>query len=186
MVYNHFDGSQGRRKCSHATDPKVLLIGDTAQGSSYLVKNLEGHRCKCKFAASYQEAASLIGLQTFDLVFSPMRVRDISVFPLISLLVGSRTTLFYFQAVEEGCWWLPALRFGRECFGSYALRSNEFIPCLELIIEEIEAARPTVAESATPTKHTSPVTLSWLVRKPETVKPVRAEHPELAKCNAAG
>lgn len=186
MVENRFDGSQRRRKYTNATDPRVLLIGDTAQGSSYLVKHLEGHTCKCWFAASYQEAVSLIGLHTFDLVLSPMRVRDISVFPLIGLLVRSRTTLFYFQSVEKGCWWLPAVRFGRECFGSYALRPSEFIPCLELIIDEVEAARPTVAESAAPTKHTSPIALSWLARSPETVKPVRAVHPDLAKYTAAG
>ena len=117
---------------------KVLLIGENPQGYSRLVKCLEGYRCKCRFATTYQEAVPLLGIKDFDLVLSPMRVRDGSVFPLISLLENSRTTLFYFQPVEAGCWWLPALRFGRNCFGSYALRPSEFIASLNLVMEEIQ------------------------------------------------
>src|SRR5580692_12674935 len=120
MVTNHFDCSQGRTGYTSATEPFVLLIGENSQGSSHLVKHLQGHVFKCRFAASYQEAVSLISPQTFDLVLSPMRVRDNSIFPLMDLLERSCTTLFFFQAVEEGCWWLPALQFGRNCFGSYA------------------------------------------------------------------
>ena len=85
---------------------KVLLIGENPQGYSRLVKCLEGRGCKCSFATTYQEAVPLLGLQDFDLVLSPMRVRDGSVFPLISLLESSRTTLFYFQQwkqVAGGC-----------------------------------------------------------------------------------
>lgn len=115
---------------------RALLIGENSQGFSHLVKRLEEHGCKCRFVTSYQEASSQLGVEDFDLVLSPISLRDGSVFPLADLLEGSGTTLFYFQAVEESCWWLPALRSGQKCFGSSALRPSEFIASLPRILDE--------------------------------------------------
>jgi PleD family two-component response regulator len=115
---------------------RALLIGENSQGSSHLVKLLEEHGCKCRFVTSYHEAFSQLGVEDFGLVLSPMSLRDGNVFPLANLLEGSNTTLFYFQAVEESCWWLPALRSGQKCFGSSALRPSEFIASLPQILEE--------------------------------------------------
>src|SRR5580658_7703240 len=120
-----------------ASEPKALLIGENAQGSSHLAKLLQERGCTCSFATSYREACSLLNGERFDLVLSPTRLRDCSIFPLLSLLEGSCVTLFYFQLVEDGCWWLPALRSGRECFGSHALRPSEFVVSLNEIIAEI-------------------------------------------------
>src|ERR1019366_8592370 len=100
--------------------PKALLIGENPQGSSYLAKRLQERGCECEFAGSYQEACWLLRAQDFDLVLSPMRLRGGSLFPLIDLLDGSGITLFYSHAVEDGWWWLPALRHGQKCFGSSA------------------------------------------------------------------
>jgi len=117
--------------------PKALLIGENPQGSSYLAKRLQERGCECEFAVSYQEACWLFRTQDFDLVLSPMRLRGGSLFPLIGLLDGSGITLFYSHAVEDGCWWLPALRHGQKCFGSSALRPSEFVAALDEAIEEI-------------------------------------------------
>jgi hypothetical protein len=117
--------------------PKAPLIGENPQGSSYLAKRLQKRGCGCEFAVTYQEACSLVKAQDFDLVLSPMRLRNDTLFPLIALLEGSRITLFYSHPVEDGCWWLPALRHGRHCFGSSALRPSEFVVALDEAIEEI-------------------------------------------------
>lgn len=116
---------------------KALLIGENAQGSSYLAKRLQGRGLECSFARSYEEASSLLRAQTFGLALSPMRLRDGSLFPLIGLLHGSDITLFYYYAVEDGCLWLPALRHGERCFGSSAFRPSEFVVALDQAIEEI-------------------------------------------------
>jgi hypothetical protein len=165
---------------------RVLLIGENSQGSSYLIKRLEGQGCKCTFATSYQDAVTLFSIQDFDLILSPMRVREKSVFPLIGLLERSRTTLFYFQPVEEGCWWLPALRFGRNCYGSYALRPSEFVASLDVVIDEIQKGQSAVDQSTVSTMQTSPDALPWLNTRPATVKRVRIGHPDLVKSTAAG
>ena len=117
--------------------PKTLLIGENPQGSSYLATRLRGQGCECTFATSYQEACSSLRSQSFELVLSPMRLRGFTVFPLIDLLAGYRITLFYSHAVEQGCWWLPALRHGEKCFGSSALRPSEFVSVLDEVIAEI-------------------------------------------------
>ena len=126
--------------------PRVLLIGETINDSSYLAKRLEERGCECSFAKSYRESASLIRQREFDLVLSPGRLRDGSGYALIGQLSGSGTTLFYYYAVERGCWWLPALRGGQECFGSPALRSSEFVTALDEIIKEIRSETPMAVE----------------------------------------
>ena len=87
--------------------PKALLIGENAQGSSYLAKRLQERGLECSFATSYQEASSLLRVQGFGLVLSPMRLRDGSLFPLIGLLRGSRITMFYYYAVEDASLQMP-------------------------------------------------------------------------------
>ena len=125
-----------RPKCSAKMKPvqtRALLIGENSQGSSYLIKRLEGYRCECGFATSYQEAVLAAQASKFRPCVKPNEAPRQQPFPLVNQLEGSRTTLFYFQAVEEGCWWLPALRLGRNCFGSCALRPSEFIASLQSV-----------------------------------------------------
>lgn len=165
---------------------KVLLLGENQQGYSRLIRCLDRYRCKCRFATTYQEAVPLLGIKDFDVVLSPMRVRDSSVFPLISLLENSRTTLFYFQPVEAGCWWLPALRFGRNCFGSYALRPSEFISSLNLVMEEIQKGPSPMTMSQVSAIQPSPIALPWPNTRSATARLVRAERPGLAKSTATG
>lgn len=126
--------------------PRVLLIGETVNDSSYLAKRLEERGCECSFAKSHRESASLIRKREFDLVLSPARLRDGSGSALIGQLSGSGTTLFYYYTVERGCWWLPALRRGQECFGSPALRSTEFVTVLDEIIKNIRSETPMAVE----------------------------------------
>ena len=76
----------------------------------------------------------------FDLVLGPIRLNTNSLYPLIGQLDGSRTTLFFSQAVENGCWWLPALRHGLNCFGAPGYRSDEFVTVLDKTIEEIHSS----------------------------------------------
>lgn len=122
----------------------VLLIDERRQGLSGLVGRLKQLECACEFATSLEEACDQLSRQGCDLVLSRLRVRDQSLYPLIRLLEGSSITLFYSQPVEDGCWWLPALWRGRDCFGSAALRGSEFIGQIGELIEDLllEAIAP--------------------------------------------
>lgn len=116
---------------------KVLVVGEHAQGSSFLASRLRERGCKCDFATSYEEVCSLVEAQDFYLVLSPTRLRNRDLMPLMDLLEGSSVTLFYAYPVEQGCWWLPALRRGHKCFGECAIRPSEFISVLDQTIEEV-------------------------------------------------
>lgn len=159
------------------TQPRVLLIGENSQGCSHLIRHLEAYRCECRFVASYQEARSLLKFQRFDLALRPMRLHGRSLFSLVNQFEGSQLTLFYFQAVDEGCWWLPALRSGRNCFGSCALRPSEFITSLGQIMDDIQGS-PSRFEhqlSVASIPQISIATLPWPNTKPVDAVPVRAK-----------
>lgn len=168
---------------------KVLLIGETPQGSSYLAKRLQTKACECSFATSHQESRWLLGTQGFDLVLSPIRLGDASLFPLIDLLEGSGVTLFYSHAVEEGCWWLPALRRGERCFGSSALRPSEFVSVLDEAIEQIRFGG-NVADSARRSpayrSELSDSVVPFSRDESMAVGPLRANASALVKRKAAG
>lgn len=87
---------------------RALLVSESRTGRSHLSEHLRGKGCECILAASSDEARYHLQARTFHFVFSPMRLNALSLFPLMDLLEGSEVTLFYFYAVEEGAWCLPA------------------------------------------------------------------------------
>lgn len=119
---------------------RALLIQERPHASGHLEKYLRERDCECSCAVSYKEACSRLGTGEFDLVLSPMRLHNDSLFPLIDLLHGSHITLFFWHAMEGGCFWLPALRQGRNCFGksSPLMGTSEFIGALDQAIQEIQ------------------------------------------------
>ena len=168
--------------------PKVLMIGETAQGSSYLAQRLQGRGFECSSATTYQEACWLLRAKDFDLVLSPMRLRDGSLFPLIALLDGSGITLFFSHSVEDGCWWLPALRQGQNCFGSSALRPSEFVAALDEAIEEILDVHGASNTQQSPV-HRSAVSVFVAPsshRESLAAEPARAKTSALVRRKAAG
>jgi DNA-binding NtrC family response regulator len=141
--------------------PHVLLIGSKL-GYWALGSRLEKHGCECWFVSSYQAARSLLDRENFDLVLSPMRMSHESLYRLVGLLEGSDTTLCYSQAVESGCWWLLALRHGKNCFGSKALRAGEFAKVLDKAIAELRSNPRAPAESRPATALPSASTMKTL------------------------
>lgn len=156
---------------------KALLIGENSQGPSHLATRLQGHGCECSFATSYQEACASLRSQVFEVVLSPMRLRGVTVFPLIDLLEGSKVTLFYSQAVEQSCWWLPALRHGEKCFGSSALRPSEFVSVLDELIAEIRTDWHVTGNLQQPAQQSAPSILVIPSSRRESLPagPVRAK-----------
>lgn len=158
--------------------PRVLLIVEHAQGSSHLASRLEKRGCECRLATSSQEVFLMLRDHTFDLILGATSLRDGTLHSMMDLLEGSGTNLFYSYAVEDGCWWLPALRRGQKCFGSPALRPNEFVRLLDETIKEIQG--DAIPEGAF-------VTLPSPARpKLTAASEPRTENRELAKRKAAG
>jgi hypothetical protein len=118
---------------------EVLLVGDGPQVFSLSQRQLERKACRCHFARSQRGLEELLNQKQFDIVLTMHRIEGRSTDWLGAALSGSRTTLFYALPVEVGCWWVPVLRVGTECFGAPALRPREFSDVLNEIVHEIRA-----------------------------------------------
>jgi hypothetical protein len=116
---------------------EVLLVGDGPQVFSLSRGQLESRGCRCHFAGSQRRLEELLNQKQFDIVLTIHRIEGSSTDWLGAALSGSRTTLFYALPVEVGCWWVPVLRVGSECFGDPALRPREFSDVLNEIVDEI-------------------------------------------------
>jgi hypothetical protein len=126
-------------KPMNVANPKVLLIGETTGGHSPLSNRLRKLGCDCRFTIFSQQVWRLLANESFDLILGPIRWNGHTLYPLIERLDGSGTTLFYSQAVEDSCLWLPALRQGLNCFGSAALHPREFVTVLDETIHKIRS-----------------------------------------------
>ena len=141
--------------------PTILLVGETVPGSSFLA-DLQNRGCECSYATSCQEVFLILRKREFDLVLCPTRVRDGALYPVMSLLEGSSSTMFYFYPVERGWWWLPALRRGQMCFGSAAYRGKDFVILLDETIKEIQREALAVVERQPPPVLRAPVSIVWV------------------------
>jgi len=117
----------------------VLLISERAEGASFLRQRLTQRGCECYVATSSAQAARLFAGHEFDLVLCTSWMQGMNT--LISVLIGSGASLFRSVAVEDSCWWMPAVRYGEECVGAPALRASEFKVALDRIVEEIKSDR---------------------------------------------
>lgn len=115
---------------------KVLVIGETRHGSSYLLGQLESRGCRCWFAQSSRESMDLFALHSFNLILStvPLHLRD----PLLDKLSGSDCAVYCSFPVEDSCWWIPVVHRGRKCLGTPALRPSEFLGELGKMVKKIQ------------------------------------------------
>jgi len=147
---------------------RVLLVGDSPEVFSSCRRRLEASGCHCEFAECEREVWNVLKQRQFDIVLSVHRGRSARSESLGALLSGSRTTLFYALPVEKGCWWVPILKVGEECFGAPALRPTEFANALDEVLEQI---KPGLASRAIPTR------ISLRTSRRRNRKPVRILSP---------
>lgn len=125
----------------------VLLIGENWKKVSIVVRKLERNGFRCQFAASYSQARSLAVTGAIELVLTTIPPRGHAISSLAATLEGTHASLFYALSVEDGCWWLPALRNGSRCLGDPALRPAEFTRLLDEVIENALARRKGTQEA---------------------------------------
>ena len=117
--------------------PKILLIAESPMGVSFLAARLKKWACEIHFASSCKIANALVSTHRFDLVLSEFKMWNESSNPLAALLIGSDTTLIYSYPVETCCWWLPAVKNGKACWGSLAMQPSEFIGFVDDFLKEM-------------------------------------------------
>jgi CheY-like chemotaxis protein len=153
------------------TTVRVLLVDENLSEVSNLVRYLKDLGCSCSFARSYTAASALLRNRRFDLVLSKFGLPGGNIQELPNRLVGGRASLFYFYAVEVGCWWIPRVRSGWECWGETALRPGEFVDALREIVAGVTGDVPVVQKIAN-SAATQPIRSRVLVSRP---KPLRVQ-----------
>ena len=123
---------------------KLLLLGESAKGSSYLLHRLRNWGCDCSVATSIGEALALIDQHTFHLILSTLPLHGLD--PLLDLIGESDCTVFFTCLVEDGCWWVPLVRHGQKCLGTPALLPSEFVELLPRLVKEIAAGGSAVSD----------------------------------------
>ena len=121
---------------------RVLLVGEEPREFFLSRQLFERSDCQCHFAKSEREIAEMLIATEFDIVLSTHRISGGSIHQLVALLSGSRASMFYSLRVEEGYWWLPVLRLGKECLGTPALRGGEFVHVLDQLLMRIKSTIP--------------------------------------------
>ena len=119
---------------------RVLLVDETVSDASHLVTYLRNLGCLCAVTHSFKGACALILREQFDLVLGNFVLPGGDCHELSALLMGRQMSLFYFYAVEGGCWWIPRVCQGQECRGEAALRPSEFVDVLKELITDIKTS----------------------------------------------
>ena len=116
--------------------PAVMLVGRNGSWGSAVLKSVS--KCESDFSYVAPEKATpefakngAYTLILLDSTVTPEQRRQ-----LAFELAGTRTSIFYSFPVENGCWWLPALRRGRDCHGTPAFRRSEFPREIERILQD--------------------------------------------------
>ncbi len=115
------------------TQFNVLLVGENPSGWIRLQKHLEKRGCRCWLARSAKEALAPHAPRVYDLILSSVPVAQVDSF--LRELGSAHPNVFYCHPVEDGCWWLPVVRHGYNCFGAPA-RGAEFPEILDQIIRD--------------------------------------------------
>jgi len=116
--------------------PAVLLVGRSGSWGMPVLKSIEKFGAESSFASPQNATAKYVQENRFTIVLLDSTVSSEERRRLASELVGSSVSVFYTFPVENGCWWLPMLRRGRECQGAPAFSRNEFPLELERILGE--------------------------------------------------
>lgn len=114
--------------------PSILLVGRTGSWGTLVLKSLEKFRSELSFAAPSSVTPGYARARSYNVILLDSTVSPEQRRQLVAELTGSEASIFYTFPVENGCWWLPALRRGENCLGTPAFRRNEFPFELERIL----------------------------------------------------
>ncbi len=114
--------------------PSVLLIGRSISWGVVALKYLAKFDGKLSFGSPENVTCRLTSNSEFKLILLDASVTAEQRRAITSELAGTGADVYYSFPVENGCWWLPAMRDGQDCHGAPAFRRHEFAMELERIL----------------------------------------------------
>jgi hypothetical protein len=85
-------------------------------------------------ATSCREALQIVNDGQFDLVLSEFMLSDGTAYELMPSLQDTAATMFFSNAVEDGCWWMNAILKGQDRSHVPGMRPREFRVLLDKIL----------------------------------------------------
>lgn len=116
--------------------PRVLLVGRHGAWSDALLQSLQKVDGQLSFVTPLSLTAEVARKGAYSLVLLDSTVAADQRRDLVTALLGSNASIFYTFPVENGCWWCPALKLGKDCHGSPAFRRREFHAEIERVFGE--------------------------------------------------
>ena len=113
---------------------RVLLVGSGTRSGHGLHAYLQRKGCEMSVATSCREALQIINDRQFDLVLSEFMLSDGTAYQLMRSLQGTATTMFFSNAVEDGCWWMNGIFKGQDRSHLPGMRPREFRVLLDQIL----------------------------------------------------
>src|SRR6266849_704335 len=99
---------------------RILMVGRNTSWGAPLQSTLKRLGCVFSFAPSLRVTSEYVSKGLYALLILDSTVPPALRKQLVSGLTGSASSIFQLFPVENGCWWLPVLLLGVECFGSPA------------------------------------------------------------------
>lgn len=128
----------------------VLLVGNGARSAPTLENHLRKRGCDICFATSKKEAMEILQSRRLDLILSEFMLPDGTAYQLMAPLLGTGTTMFVSNTVENGCWWMTALFQGQDRSREPGMRPGEFrIRFEELLHDKLLRSANNCADSLT-------------------------------------
>ena len=117
-----------------AFTPRLLLVGQKLKPMASLVEKLETRGCVWEFVETAEDARKTIDRGAFDVVLVDSQLDGGAAYSLIRILVGTRSSLFFWVPMERSGCLLPVVLRGRYQFRSSALRPPAFSQILALLL----------------------------------------------------
>ena len=116
----------------------ILMVGQSTSWGAPLQSTLNKIGCDFSFAPSLRVTAEHVRKGSYALLLLDSTVPPEHRQQLVSGLLGSDTSIYQLFPVENGCWWLPVLVSGEECFGSPGFRTKELLAELARLLRNAQ------------------------------------------------
>jgi hypothetical protein len=135
MLEKNSSSASRSQPATAISSPSVLLVGRNGSWGTLVLKSLEKFGSELFFEPPQTVTSEYVRMGAYNLILLDSTVSPEQRRQLASELLGSNVSIFYTFPVENGCWWLPTLRRGKNCHGTPAFRRNEFPFELERILQ---------------------------------------------------
>lgn len=124
------------------SSPHVLLVGQKLKAICPMVEKLEARGCRWEFVETAEDGRQAIVRSDFDVILADSQLDSGGAYSLIPVLLGTRSSLFFWVPLERSGCLLPAVLRGNYQFRGAALRPEIFEELLSVLLWDRPAAKP--------------------------------------------